>query len=57
MRVLFDDGTPRGVAKALAGHSVEEARARRWDALRSGELSDAAEAAATTDCSIRYQQT
>jgi len=26
MRVLFDNGTPRGLAAFLAGHSVEEAR-------------------------------
>jgi hypothetical protein len=61
MRVLFDNGTPRGVAAALSGHVVEEARARGWDTLRNGELLDAAEAAAfdvfvTTDRNLRYQQ-
>lgn len=61
MRVLFDNGTPRGVAAALSGHTVEEARSHGWDALRNGELLDAAEAAGfdvliTTDRSIRYQQ-
>lgn len=61
MRVLFDDGTPRGVAIALSGHIVEEARTHGWDTLRNGELLDAAEAAGfdvfvTTDCNIRYQQ-
>ena len=61
MRILFDNGTPRGVAKALLGHVVEEARLRGWDALRNGELLDAAEAAGfelflTTDRNIRYQQ-
>jgi hypothetical protein len=45
MRVLFDSGTPRGVAGALPDHAVEEARSRGWDALRNGELLDAAEAA------------
>ena len=45
MRVLFDNGTPRGVAAALAAHVVEEARSRGWDTLRNGELLDAAEAA------------
>src|SRR5438445_82970 len=45
MRVLFDNGTPRGVASALSGHTVEEARSRGWDALGNGELLDAAEAA------------
>jgi hypothetical protein len=61
MRVLFDNGVPRGVAAALAEHFVEEARARGWDALRNGELLDAAEAAGfevfvTTDRNIRDQQ-
>jgi len=61
MRVLFDNGTPRGVAPALADHTVEEARSRGWDTLRNGELLDAAEAAGfdvflTTDRNIRYQQ-
>jgi len=45
MRILFDNGTPRGVAAALTDHTVEEARARGWDTLRNGELLDAAEAA------------
>ena len=44
MRVLFDNGTPRGVGAALSGHSVEECRARGWDTLKNGELLDAAEA-------------
>ncbi len=45
MRILFDNGTPRGVATALSGHTVAEARSRGWDILRNGELLDAAEAA------------
>ena len=61
MRVLLDNGTPRGVAAALSGHIVEETRSRGWDTLRNGELLDAAEAAGfdvfvTTDRNIRYQQ-
>ena len=44
MRVLFDNGTPRGVAAALAQHTVVEARSRGWDTLGNGELLDAAEA-------------
>jgi hypothetical protein len=61
MRILLDDGTPRGAASALAGHVVEEVRAHGWDTLRKGELLDAAEAAGfdvfvTTDRNIRYQQ-
>ncbi len=61
MRILFDNGTPRGVAQSLHGHIVEEARSRGWDTLRNGELLDAAEAAGfdaflTTDRNLRYQQ-
>ena len=61
MRVLFDNGTPRGVANALPDHAVEEARSHGWDVLRNGELLDAAEAAGfdvlvTTDRNIRYQR-
>src|SRR5438034_8764890 len=44
MRVLFDNGTPGGVAAALTEHIVEEARSHGWDALGNGELLDAAEA-------------
>jgi hypothetical protein len=61
MRVLFDNGVPRGVASVLEGHAVEEARERGWDRLKNGELLDAAEAAGfdvfvTTDRNVRYQQ-
>jgi hypothetical protein len=62
MRVLFDNGTPRGVTAALKAHVVKEARALGWDTLRNyGELLDAAEAAGfevfvTTDRNLRYQQ-
>ena len=45
MRVLFDNGTPRGLASSLADHIVEESRAHGWDSLKNGELLDAAEAA------------
>ena len=61
MRVLFDNGVPRGVAHGLPDHTVEECRSHGWDTLRNGELLDAAEAAGfdvllTTDRNIRYQQ-
>ena len=60
MRILFDTGTPRGLAAFLTGHSVEEARTRGWEELANGELIDAAEQAGfallvTTDKNIRYQ--
>ena len=61
MRILFDNGTPRGVATALLDHVVEESRSHGWDTLRNGELLDAAEAAGfdvfvTTDRNLRHQQ-
>jgi putative NIF3 family GTP cyclohydrolase 1 type 2 len=61
MLILFDNGTPRGLARLFPGHSVEEARARGWEELANGELIDAAEQAGfdvmvTTDKNIRYQQ-
>jgi hypothetical protein len=61
MLILFDNGTPRGVAGALRGHTVKECRAQGWDKFRNGELLDAAEAAGfevllTTDKNLRYQQ-
>jgi predicted nuclease of predicted toxin-antitoxin system len=61
MLILFDNGTPRGLARFLTAHSVEEARAHGWEELENGELIDAAEQAGfeimvTTDKNIRYQQ-
>src|SRR5580692_9380935 len=61
MLIFFDNGTPRGLARFLAGHAVEEARARGWEELSDGELIDVAEQAGfallvTTDKNIRYQQ-
>jgi hypothetical protein len=31
MLVLFDNGTPRGIARELPGHTVKEAREQDWD--------------------------
>jgi hypothetical protein len=61
MRILFDHGTPKGLARALSGHTVFTAQARGWDKLGNGALLNAAEEAAfdlllTTDRRIRYQQ-
>ena len=61
MRILFDHGTPRGIARALADHTVITAYARGWDRLNNGALLHAAEEAAvdvllTTDQRMRYQQ-
>ena len=62
MLVLFDNGTPRTLARSLISrHTVTEARARGWDRLENGALLTAAESAGfdvlvTTDKNIRYQQ-
>lgn len=31
MLILFDHGTPRGIATYLPEHTVKEARAQGWD--------------------------
>src|SRR5713101_9054687 len=61
MLVLFDHGTPRGIARGLQGHTVKEARAQGWDTLSNGELLKAAEEAGfdvllTTDTNLPYQR-
>jgi len=61
MLILFDNGTPRGLASYLVGHVVEEARARGWEEFENGELIRVAEQAGfeamvTTDRNIQYQQ-
>jgi hypothetical protein len=61
MLILFDHGTPRGIARHLLEHTVKEACAQGWDRLTNGELLKAAEEAGfdlllTTDKNIRYQQ-
>jgi hypothetical protein len=53
MLVLFDNGTPRGLARFLTDHSVEEARARGWEELANGELIDVAE---QVGFEVRHQQ-
>ena len=61
MRILFDHGTPRGIARVLQGHTVKEAKAEGWDTLSNGELLKAAEDArfdvlVTTDQHLQHQQ-
>ncbi len=62
MLILFDNGTPRTLARLLIdSHMVTEARARGWQELGNGELLKEAEAAGfevlvTTDKNISYQQ-
>ena len=43
MRVLFDQGTPVPIRRALAGHTVRTAWQQKWDELNNGELLGAAE--------------
>jgi hypothetical protein len=61
MLILFDHGTPRGIARFLPGHTVTRARQRGWDRLSNGDLLAEAEQAGfdvflTADKNIRYQQ-
>ena len=61
MLILFDHGTPKGLARALAGHTIATAQSRGWERLSNGLLLDAAEHAGfdlllSTDRSIRHQQ-
>jgi predicted nuclease of predicted toxin-antitoxin system len=62
MLVLFDNGTPRTLARFLIDrHTVTEARARGWEELENGDLLREAEAAGfevlvTTDRDLSYQQ-
>ena len=61
MRILFDQGVPRGLAASLRGHEVTEARRLNWERISNGELLKLAEDASfeiivTTDKNVRYQQ-
>ena len=61
MLILFDHGTPRGIARFLVGHSVTRAKDRGWDRLTNGDLLAEAERAGfdvllTPDKNIQYQQ-
>jgi len=61
MRILFDQGVPRGLTASLRGHEVTEARKLKWERISNGELLELAEGAGfdlllTTDKNVRYQQ-
>jgi hypothetical protein len=46
MVVLFDNNTPRTLARYLIAHdTITEGRARGWGEMENGDLLDAAEAA------------
>ena len=60
-KILFDNGTPKPIARDLAGHEVSFARMIGWHELGNGELIRRAEDAGyevlvSTDKNIRYQQ-
>jgi predicted nuclease of predicted toxin-antitoxin system len=61
MRILFDNGVPKPIARSLTGHDVSFARQIGWHELENGELIQRAEDAGyevlvSTDKNIRYQQ-
>ena len=61
MRILFDNGTPKPIARSLVGHEISYARRVGWHELGNGELIVKAEEAGydvllSTDKNIRYQQ-
>jgi len=61
MLILFDQGTPVGIRKALPEHVVKTAYEQGWSTLLNGELLSAAEKEGfqillTTDKNLVYQQ-
>ena len=61
MRILFDHGVPKPIARSLTGHEVTFARRIGWHELGNGELIQRAEETGydvllSTDKNIRYQQ-
>ncbi len=61
MRILFDNGVPKPIARHLPGHDVTHARQIGWHELSNGDLIRRAEEAKfdvllSTDKNIRHQQ-
>jgi len=61
MKILFDNGTPKPIARSLTGHEITFARRIGWHELENGELIQRAEETGyelllSTDKNIRYQQ-
>jgi len=61
MKILFDNGAPKPIARSLTGHEVTYARRIGWHEMENGELIREAEEAGyevllSTDKNIRYQQ-
>jgi hypothetical protein len=62
MKVLFDNGTPKPIARYLPGHEITYTRRIGWHELENGELIQQAEAAGyevllSTDKNIRISKT
>ena len=61
MKVLFDQGTPAPLRRALTEHVVETAFERGWSSLHNGALiaaadTDGFDVFVTTDRNLKYQQ-
>ena len=60
MKIVFDQGTPAPLRRALSGHTVATAFELGWSDLANGDLLQQAEAQfdllITTDQNLRYQQ-
>jgi Domain of unknown function (DUF5615) len=60
MKILFDQGTPTPLRRALTGHEVSTAYEMAWTQLDNGALLKAADkqfdVLITTDRNLRYQQ-
>jgi hypothetical protein len=61
VRILFDNGVPKAVAKSLTEHQVTFSRKLVWHEFENGQLIQKAEDAGfdlllTTDKNIQYQQ-
>jgi hypothetical protein len=61
MRIVFDQGVPRGLTASLVGHEVTEARKLKWERISNGALLKLAEEGGfdlllTTDENLGYQQ-
>ena len=61
MKILFDQGTPAPLRRALVGHVILTAFEQGWSNLQNGDLIDVAqtngfEALITTDQNLKYQQ-
>ncbi len=60
MKILFDQGTPAPLRRALAEHEVDTVFEKGWDQLKNGELLAIAilngyEVLISTDQSLRHQ--